>query len=131
MTEIRWLNKQALILLHSETISLHGGLDGIRDEGLLDSALARPQNIHAYENETDVTRLAAAYGIGIARNHPFLDGNKRAAFLAIGLFLRLNGFRLVANPVEATQVMLKVATGETTESDLISWIKNNISETSS
>jgi len=126
MAEIKWINKQALILLHSEAIRLYGGLDGIRDEGLLDSALARPLNIHIYENETNIVRLSAIYAIGIAKNHAFIDGNKRVAFLAIGLFLRLNGFRLIANQTDATQVILKVAIGEITESELTDWINHNI-----
>lgn len=119
----RWIDKEALLLLHAESLAEHGGLEGLRDEGLLDSALARPLNIHAYEEVTDVARLAAAYGFGIAKNHPFADGNKRAAFLAIGLFLGLNGRRLVADKADATRVMLAVAGGELPESDLAEWIK--------
>lgn len=119
----RWIDKEALILLHAESLAEHGGLEGIRDEGLLDSALARPQNVHAYEEVTDVARLAAAYGVGIAKNHPFADGNKRAAFLSIGLFLGLNGKRLVADKAEATQVMLAVAAGELSEAEFAEWIK--------
>ncbi|MGK7885692.1 MAG: type II toxin-antitoxin system death-on-curing family toxin [Crocosphaera sp.] len=126
MADIYWINKQALIFLHSETIRLHGGLNGIRYQGLLDSALTRPLNVNAYENETNIFRLAAVYGIGIAKNHAFLDGNKRTAFLAIGLFLRLNGFTLVASPKDATAIMLKVANSEITESELTIWIANNI-----
>ena len=119
----RWIDKEALILLHAESLAEHGGLEGMRDEGLLDSALARPQNVHAYEEVTDVARLAAAYGVGIAKNHPFADGNKRAAFLSIGLFLGLNGKRLVADKAEATQVMRAVAAGELSEAEFAEWIK--------
>ncbi len=119
----RWIDKEALILLHAESLAEHGGLEGMRDEGLLDSALARPQNVHAYEEVTDVARLAAAYGVGIAKNHPFADGNKRAAFLSVGLFLGLNGKRLVADKTEATRVMLAVAAGELSEADFAEWIK--------
>ena len=119
----RWIDKEALLLLHAESLAEHGGLEGLRDEGLLESALGRARNIHAYEAVTDVARLAAAYGFGIARNHPFADGNKRAALLAVGLFLGLNGQRLVADKVDATQVMLAVAGGELSESDFAAWIK--------
>lgn len=120
---LRWIDKEALLLLHAESLAEHGGLEGLRDEGLLDSALGRARNIHAYEEVTDLARLAAAYGFGIAKNHPFADGNKRAAFLAVGLFLGLNGQRLVADKADATRVMLAVAGGELSESDFAEWIK--------
>ncbi len=119
----RWIDKEALILLHAESLAEHGGLEGLRDEGLLDSALARPLNVHAYEEVTDIARLAAAYGVGIAKNHPFADGNKRAAFLSVGLFLGLNGQRLVADKADAIRVMLAVAAGELSESEFAEWIK--------
>lgn len=122
-TALRWIDKEALLLLHAESLAEHGGLEGLRDEGLLDSALGRPRNIHAYEEVTDLARLAPAYGFGIAKNHPFADGNKRAAFLAVGLFLGLHGQRLVADKAEATQVMLAVAAGELHESEFAEWIK--------
>lgn len=121
--EPRWLAKHALVLLVGESLAEHGGLAGLRDEGLLDSALARPQHLLAYQSEADLPALAAAYGFGIARNHPFLDGNKRAAFLAIGLFLGLNGRRLIADKVDATNTMLRVATGELSEDELAAWIR--------
>jgi len=119
----RWIDKEALVLLHAESLAEHGGLEGLRDEGLLDSALARPLNIHAYEEVTDIARLAAAYGVGSAKNHPFADGNKRAAFLSVGLFLGLNGQRLVADKADAIRVMLAVAAGELSESEFAEWIK--------
>lgn len=119
----RWIDKEALILLHAESLAEHGGLEGLRDEGLLDSALARPLNIHAYEEVTDIARLAATYGVGIAKNHPFADGNKRAAFLSVGLFVGLNGQRLVADKADAVRVMLAVAAGELSESEFAEWIK--------
>ncbi len=120
---LRWIDKEALLLLHAESLAEHGGLEGLRDEGLLDSALGRARNVHAYEEVTDLARLAAAYGFGIAKNHPFADGNKRAAFLAVGLFLGLNGQRLVADKADATRVMLAVAGDELSESDFAEWIK--------
>jgi death on curing protein len=119
----RWIDKEALILLHAESLAEHGGLEGLRDEGLLDSALARPLNVHAYEEVTDIAGLAAAYGVGVARNHPFADGNKRAAFLSVGLFVGLNGQRLVADKADAIRVMLAVAAGELSESEFAEWIK--------
>jgi death on curing protein len=121
----RWIDKQALLLLHAESLAEHGGLEGMRDEGLLESALARAENIHAYEEDADLARLAAAYGVGIAKNHPFADGNKRAAFLAVGLFLALNGRRLVADKADATRVMLAVAAGELSEAELANWIRTH------
>ena len=103
----RWIDRRALELLHDESIAEHGGAPGLRDEGLLESALARPQHLAAY-GEPDLADLAAAYGAGLAQNHAFVDGNKRAAFLSVGLFLALNGQRLVATQAEATLVMLSM-----------------------
>lgn len=118
----RWIDKRALLLLHAETLAEHGGGAGIRDEGLLDSALARPQNVVAY-GKSDAAGLAAAYAFGLAKNHAFIDGNKRAAFLAIGLFLALNGYRLSATQVEATSAMLALAAGEMDESAFAQWVR--------
>jgi death-on-curing protein len=121
----RWIDQRALLLLHSETLAEHGGLAGIRDRGLLESALARPLNLHAYEPKSDLARLAAAYGFGLARNHPFYDGNKRAAFLAIGLFLQINGQKLIADPAEAAAVIFNLAEGGLSEPELADWIRRN------
>jgi death on curing protein len=126
MSEPVWLNRRALELLHSESIAEHGGADGLRDEGLFESALARPQNILAYEGVTEPARLAAAYAFGLAKNHAFVDGNKRIAFIAAALFLRLNGYRLVADQAEATLVMLSVASGAFSESELADWIRKHV-----
>ena len=93
-----WINRSALELLHGESLREHGGAAGLRDEGLLESALARRVNLALY-GSPDVFQLAASYGVGLAKNHPFIDGNKRAAFLAIGLFLFLNRFRLTATAI--------------------------------
>ena len=117
-----WLNALALRLLHNESLAEHGGLAGIRDEGLLMSALARPQNLFAYQNVTDIPQLAAAYAYGIAKNHPFVDGNKRAAFLSIGLFLALNGYVLEVEPSIAVNTMLALAAGDLEEAELTKWI---------
>jgi len=98
----RWLSKQALLLLHEESLAEHGGARGLRDEGLLESELARPLDLAAYDSP-DLAELAACYGVGLAKNHAFVDGNKRAAFLAVGLFLALNRKRLLATRLEAAQ----------------------------
>lgn len=122
----RWISKQALVLLHGESLATHGGREGMRDEGLLESALMRPQNIVAYADAAvlpDAAALAASYGVGIAKNHPFIDGNKRAAFLAVGLFLYLNGLRLHASQAEATVTMLAVAAGDMPEEDFAAWLR--------
>lgn len=120
----RWIDKRALLMLHDESLVDHGGAPGLRDEGLLDSALARPLNLLAY-GDPDFADLAAAYGVGLAKNHPFVDGNKRAAFLSAGLFLMLNGYRLAAGQAEATVAMLDVAAGELDEAAFASWIRAN------
>ena len=118
----RWIEKQALLLLHDESLAEHGGASGMRDEGLLDSALARALNLYAY-GKPDFADLAAAHGSGLAQNHPFVDGNKRAAFLAVGLFLYLNGWHLKATPAEATATMLSLAAGELEEAAFAAWIR--------
>ena len=124
----RWIDKRLLLLLHDESLSMHGGASGMRDEGLLDSALARPLNIVAY-GEPDVADLAAACGVGLAKNHPYIDGNKRTAFLAVGLFLRLNGQRLVASQTDATLTMLQVAGSELSEPAFADWLRKNMAAT--
>ena len=124
----RWVSKQALVLLHGESLATHGGREGMRDEGLLDSALMRPQNILAYadaDNPPDAAALAASYGVGLAKNNPFVDGNKRAAFLAVGLFLYLNGLRLQATQTDATLTMLAVAAGDITEEAFAAWLREH------
>ena len=121
----RWIDRRALLLLHDESLAEHGGSAGMRDEGLLDSALARPLNLEAY-GEPDIAALAASYGVGLAKNHPFVDGKKRAAFLAVGLFLALNGQRLVATQVEATLTMLNVAAGVVNEEAFAAWLREHM-----
>ena len=121
----RWVDKRALVLLHGESLAEHGGLPGLRDEGLLDSALARPLNLAAY-GQPDLAALAAAYGVGLTKNHPFADGNKRVAFLAVGLFLAVNGYRLNVGQVEATQIMLAVAAGEIDEAAFAAWLRRHL-----
>ena len=120
----RWVDKRALLLLHAESLAEHGGSAGLRDEGLLDSALARPLNLVAY-GEPDFADLAASYAFGLAKNHPFVDGNKRAAFLSAGLFLALNGFRLTASQVDATQAVRALAGSEISEEAFARWLRAN------
>lgn len=125
MSSWRWIDRQVLLLLHEESLVEHGGASGLRDEGLLDSALARPLNLALY-GEPDVADLAAAYSVGLTKNHPFVDGNKRVAFLALGLFLALNGYRLRTTQVDATLTMFSAAAGEISEQALARWIRAHI-----
>ncbi len=120
----RWINRRALELLHDESIATHGGASGLRDEGLLESALARPLNLAVYGNP-EIWELAAAYGVGLAKNHAFVDGNKRAAFLSVGLFLALNGYRLTAPQADATLTLLAVAAGQMDEATFASWLREH------
>lgn len=123
-----WIDKRALLLLHRESLAQFGGASGLRDEGLLDSALARPVNKHAYEGCTDVAVLAAAYGFALARNHAFFDGNKRVAFLAVGVFLAINAYGLSATPLEAIDAVLALASGEMDEAAFAEWIRDHLRE---
>ena len=120
----RWVDRGALVLLHDESLAEHGGASGLREEGLLESALARPLNLAA-DGSPDVHALAAAYGVGLAKNHPFVDGNKRAAFLAVGMFLRLNGWRLTAPQADAMLTMLGVAAGQMDEAAFAHWLRQH------
>lgn len=127
MSEIKWLLEETVYAIHKRQISEHGGSDGVRDEGLLLSALARPQNLLAYSEETpDISALAASYGFGIAKNHPFIDGNKRTALVVTRTFLLLNGFNLNATQEEKYLTFLKLAEGNLTEEELAAWIKEKI-----
>ena len=124
----RWIDKRMLILLHDESLAEHGGASGLRDDGLLDSALARPLNraMYAGDPPPDVAELAAAYGHGLAKNHPFVDGNKRAAFLSVGLFLALNGWRLSASQADATVAVFELAGGGLDEAAFAAWLRQHI-----
>jgi death-on-curing protein len=125
MKEPHWIDRRAMVLLHSESLAEHGGSAGAVDEGLLESALARPRQIFTYEASPDLARLAAAYAGGFVRDHPFVDGNKRAAFLAAGLFLELNGFRLAVSQVDAARAVVALAAGEMKEEEFASWIRGH------
>lgn len=127
MTEPLWLDKRIALAMHETLIRDYGGSAGVRDEGLLESALARPQNQVAYGDPT-LAEMAAAYAFGIARNHPFVDGNKRTALMAAYAFLRMNGLRLTAPEVEAATVIRDLAAGEIGESELAAWIAANLEE---
>ena len=121
MNEPVWLRLEAILAAHDDQLAEHGGGVGVRDQGLLESALARPLNLHAY-GEPSLPKLAAAYAFGIARNHPFVDGNKRTALVAAELFLGLNGMDLTATDVECVEVFLSLAAGELGEDQLAAWI---------
>lgn len=125
MTDPVWIMREALELLQAESLAEHGGPDGLRYAGLLDSALTRAHNLFACEGITDVPRLAAAYAYAIAKNQPFVDGNKRAAFLGAALFLRLNGYELKAEHAEATMVMLGLGAGAVSEEMFAAWLQRN------
>lgn len=124
MTEPVWLGLRDVVDMHAEQIARFGGPDGIRDSGLLESALARPQNKWQY-GETDLAALAAAYAFGLARNHPFIDGNKRIAFHALMTFLRINMIMFRPHPAHATAIILALAAGEVSEDSLARWIRDN------
>ena len=120
----RWVDRRALELLHDESLATHGGAGGLRDESLFESALARPLHLAGY-GSPDVLDLAASYGIGLAKNHPFVDGNKRTAFLAVGMFLVLNGWRLTAPQADATLTLLAAASGQMDEATFARWLRQH------
>jgi len=121
----RWIGEKSVLAIHDEQIAEHGGLAGVRDLPLLLSALARPQNREAY-GEPDLADLAAAYAFGIARNHPFLDGNKRTAWVVAEVFLLKNGYELIANDRDGITTMLAVADGSISEPEFALWLRTYI-----
>lgn len=125
MTHWVWLDRAVLIAAHDEQLAEHGGAAGFRDEGLFDSALARPLNLANYESP-DVSALAASYAVALAKNHPFVDGNKRTAFVAMELFLWLNGQDLNAGDAECVLAMLAVAAGDWDEATLAAWLRDRV-----
>jgi len=124
MNEPVWITEPEVLAIHDRQLTEHGGASGLRDPGLLGSALARPQQFFAY-GDPDTATLAAAYTAGIVRNHPFVDGNKRTGFVIGILFLELNGHRFTASEADATQAVLSLAAGEMTEETFIAWLRNN------
>lgn len=122
-----WLLPAAIDAIHLRQLAEHGGATGTRDAGLLQSALARPRQLHAHGESADLAALAAAYGYGIARNHPFVDGNKRTALVATLLFLRLNGCDLSASPQDRYLTIMRLADGHLDEAGFAAWIRQHLS----
>lgn len=121
-----WVSREVVLAIHDEQLAEHGGGTGLRDPGLLESALARPPNLEAYRPEADLAALAAAYASGITRNHPFVDGNKRTAFVVMELFLELNGSALRADDAACVRVMLRLAAGEIDDEELADWVRRHL-----
>jgi len=128
MSEPTWLFRSVIAAVHDMQIAEHGGAPGLRDAGMLDSAVARPATLYGY-GETDIFRLATAYAFSLVRNHPFVDGNKRSAFLAAYVFLRINGYTVVANEASAATMTLALAAGEITEDEFTAWLRANSIQT--
>jgi death on curing protein len=122
----RWLTKAIVLALQRAQLAEHGGSPGLRDEALLESALARPQQKLAYEPDSDLATLAAAYGFGLAKNHAFVDGNKRAAFTAMYVFLGLNGYDFDAPEPEVVRTIERLAAGKVTERQLAEWLRTGM-----
>jgi death on curing protein len=120
-----WIDPAVILAVHDEQLAEHGGAAGVRDAGLLESALARPRNL-AHYGQPDACELAAAYAFGLAKNHPFIDGNKRSAFVATELFLMLNGWRLTAGDADCVMVMLRLAAGEVDEASFAQWLRAHV-----
>jgi death-on-curing protein len=121
-----WIDERDALAIHDRLLAIDGGAEGVRDEGLLQSALARPQQLHAYGDRPDTVELATAYTAGIVRNHPFIDGNKRTGFVVGVLFLEMNGYRLTASEEDATQAVLGLAGGTLDETDFAAWMRANV-----
>jgi death on curing protein len=124
VTEPFWLTRQIIVAIHGEQLAIYGGASGLRDQGMLESALDRPKNKWAYER-AELAELAAAYAYGIARNHPFVDGNKRTSLLALYTFLGVNGVDFEVPEAEAAAMILSLAAGEVSEESLTRWIRDN------
>lgn len=124
MKEPRWIPAPAALAIHAELMAEHGGAAGVRDENVLQLTLARPRNLHAYARPS-LFKLAAAYAFGFARNHPFVDGNKRMALAALDVFLRMNRYELAADEPEAASTIWALADGRVSEAELAQWIKRN------
>ncbi len=126
MSEPRWLPPVYLLAIHADQVQAHGGSLGLRDRGLLESALERPRNRFRYDPKADLPSLAAAYGFGLAKNHPFVDGNKRVAFQTMYVFLGLNGFRIEAPEEEVVPLIFSLASGQLDEPALAAWLRTRI-----
>lgn len=125
MSEPAWIDKRDALALHDRLLALEGGSTGVRDEGLLESALARPRQLYAYGEKAGAIEMATAYMAGIVRNHPFVDGNKRTGFVIGVLFLELNGYRFTASEESAAQAVLNLAAGTLDEAGLAAWMRAN------
>lgn len=121
-----WIDPRVIVAIHTEQLAEHGGAPGVRDLGLLESALARPRQIASYRKATDAPALASAYAFGIAKNHPFVDGNKRTAYVAMRLFLILNGHDIAAPESERAMTMESLAGGALTEKALAQWVRRHL-----
>ena len=118
-----WIDARAILFLHDESLAMFGGARGLRDAGLFESALSRPVNQHLYKPDTDIAELAAAYAFGLAKNHPFVDGNKRTAFAALFTFLALNGMVFEPPEVDATMAVLRLAASEMDDNEFTDWVR--------
>ena len=125
MKEPIWVLRDVVIAVHQMLLAEHGGLSGIRDETLLDSALTRPQQRFAYDDDFSLLKLAASYSYGLSKNHPFVDGNKRIALTVAAIFLELNGYNLDAPEAEAVVIIEKLAAGNLSENDLATWFEDS------
>jgi death-on-curing protein len=125
MTPPQWLDEQDALVLHDRLLTLHGGAGGVRDEGLLKSALARPRQYFAYAPDADIAHLAALYTLGVVRNHPFTDGNKRTGFVIGILFLELNGYRFTASETDVATAVLQAASGGLDEAGYAAFLREN------
>ena len=125
---MKWLTIEMVEGFHRESLAMFGGSDGLRDRGLLESALARPENVLAYEPDADLFRLAAAYGHGLVKNHPFIDGNKRTGALAAVVFLGINGVVVEFDEAEIAVMIIGVASSEFSEDDLANWLRKSASQ---
>jgi len=130
MKKLVWIELPEALALHDRLLALDGGAPGVRSQALLESALARPQQLCAYGESPDVVDLAAAYAFGLVRNHPFVDGNKRIGFVVCVLFLELNGYKFAASEEDATHAILQLAAGRLTEAAFVKWLRANASRRS-
>ena len=121
-----WLDRLIVEAIHFDQLRLHGGLPGLRDDNALESALARPQNRRLYNSTSDLAAVAAAYGYGLVTSHPFADGNKRVGFLAMYVFLGLNGLEIEADEIEVVDLMVAVADGRYSEEKLATWLREHV-----
>jgi death-on-curing protein len=127
MSEPHWIRDDVVLAIHERQLAEHGGMSGVRDAGLLASALARPRNLYAYGNPApDIAALAASYAVGVIKNHPFLDGNKRTGYVLCRTFLKLNSFDIDASQIDKYQTFVGIADGSVSEDDLATWIRSKL-----